>query len=238
METVQGFRNRVSIISNSVNRGFAGAINQAFQTTDTPYVLVLNPDVMVLPGAVSILETFMNAQPKAGAAGGHVNDEYLPRRLPTVGALVRQNLGLGEIASGQQLQSEQPVQVEQPAAAAMMIRRDAYESVGGFDETFHPAWYEDVDFCVRLKERGWEIYFVPKAKFIHEGGYSAGALGSERFANAYYGNQMRYAQKHFGAAGRTAVRASIAAGMIGRMLARPKQAGAYAKVLARLLKKR
>ena len=53
MEMIQGFRNRVNIISNSVNRGFAGAINQAFQTTDTPYVLVLNPDVRVLPGAVS-----------------------------------------------------------------------------------------------------------------------------------------------------------------------------------------
>ena len=252
MEMVQGFRNRVNIISNSVNRGFAGAINQAFQTTDTPYVLVLNPDVRVLPGAVSILETFMNAKPKAGAAGGHVNETYLPKDFPTAGSLVRENLGFAKFMGGRRsasatarslmngpsLQSEQPVQVEQAAAAAIMIRRDAYESIGGFDETFYPAWYEDVDFCLRLHESGWEIYFVPTARFVHEGGYSAGALGSERFANAYYGNQMRYARKHFGAAGSAAVRASIAAGMIGRMLARPKQAGAYGKVLAGLLKKR
>jgi GT2 family glycosyltransferase len=135
------------------------------------------------------------------------------------------------------LRAEQPIAVEQPAAAAMMIRRDAHESVGGFDERFYPAWYEDVDFCARLRNDGWEIYFVPKAEFLHEGGYSAGALGAEKFAAAYYGNQMRYAQKHFGVAGYVAVRASIAAGMIGRMIGRPRQAAAYGKVLAGLLKK-
>jgi GT2 family glycosyltransferase len=237
MEMIQGFRDRVKVISNRVNRGFAGAINQAFQVTDTPFVLVLNPDVRVSPGAVSILEQFMNAHPKAGAAGGHVNDEYLPRLLPSVVTLVRENLGLRKIVGGYQppMQAE-PVKVEQAAAAAIMIRRDAYESVGGFDERFYPAWYEDVDFCVRLKEKGWEIYFLPTAAFLHEGGYSADALGSEKFAHAYYGNQMRYAQKHFGFVGSAAVRISVAAGMIGRMLVRPKQAAGYAKVLARVLK--
>jgi N-acetylglucosaminyl-diphospho-decaprenol L-rhamnosyltransferase len=235
MEMVQGFRNRVNFITNSVNRGFAAAINQAFQTTDTPYVLVLNPDVRVLPGAVSILEEFMNAHPKAGAAGGNVNEKYLPREFPTVGTIVRENLGFG--GHRPPLKSDEPIQVEQAAAAAIMIRRDAYESVGGFDERFYPAWYEDVDFCLRLRGNGWEIYFVPRAEFIHEGGYSAGALGSEKFANAYYGNQLRYAQKHFGTAGSALVRASIAAGMIGRMIGRPKKAAAYGKVLAGLLRR-
>jgi N-acetylglucosaminyl-diphospho-decaprenol L-rhamnosyltransferase len=251
MERVQGFRNRVSFISNSMNRGFAAAINQAFETTETAYVLVLNPDVRVMAGAVGILEEFMNEHPKAGAAGGHVNDEYLPREFPTVGTLVWENLGLGKIVGGPRsaratarslkksspLQSEKPMEVEQPAAAAIMIRRDAYESIGGFDERFYPAWYEDVDFCRRLKKEGWEIYFVPKAEFLHEGGYSAGALGAKKFAHAYYGNQMRYAQKHFGAVGNAAVRVSVAAGMIARMIGRPKQAAAYGKALAGVFRK-
>src|SRR5262245_38284894 len=204
MEMIQGFRNRVNLISNSVNRGFAAAINQAFQTTDTPFVLVLNPDVRVLPGAVSILEEFMSANPRAGAAGGHVNDEYLPRDFPTVGSLVRENLGLRKVSLRPQVHEKLPVEVEQAAAAAIMIRRDAFESVEGFDERFYPAWYEDVDFCVRLKERGWQVYFIPKAEFLHEGGYTTEVLGSEKFAKAYYGNQMRYAEKHFGAAGKAA----------------------------------
>lgn len=238
LEIVQGFRNRVDFITNSVNRGFAAAINQAFQTTSTTHVLVLNPDIRVLPGAVFTLEEFMNAHPKAGAAGGYVNEKYLPKDFPTVWTLVRENLGFRKIGGGYSppLQSEAAIAVEQPAAAALMIRRDAYEEVGGFDERFYPAWYEDVDFCRRLRKEGWEIYFVPKARFLHEGGYSADTLGTEKFAKAYYGNQMRYAQKHFGTAGSAAVRASIALGMLGRMAGRPKQAAAYGKVLVGALK--
>ena len=114
-----------------------------------------------------------------------------------------------------------PVAVDQPAAAALLIRRDAFEEVGGFDEQFYPAWYEDVDFCRRIKAQGWDIYFAPKAGFLHEGGYSAEALGPERFVKSYYSNQIRYAHKHFGRAGSAAVRASIVAGMMARIVGRP-----------------
>ena len=112
-----------------------------------------------------------------------------------------------------------------------MVRRDAYDEAGGFDEQFFPAWYEDVDFCFRLKAAGWEIYFAPEAVFLHEGGYSAEAMGPEEFAGAYYRNQLRYARKHLGPAGAALVRGSIAAGMIGRMIGRPGHAPAYGKVL-------
>jgi GT2 family glycosyltransferase len=120
MEMVQGFQNRVNFIRNSVNRGFAAAINQAFQTTSTPYVLVLNPDIHVLPGALSALEDVLDAHPKAGAAGGYVNEKYLPKDLPSPATLVRENLGFGKIVQGPtpQLQSEDAVLVDQPAAAA------------------------------------------------------------------------------------------------------------------------
>jgi N-acetylglucosaminyl-diphospho-decaprenol L-rhamnosyltransferase len=117
-----------------------------------------------------------------------------------------------------------------------MVRRDAYEEAEGFDEQFYPAWYEDVDFCRRVKAQGWEIFFLPAAEFLHSGGYSAETLGSESFLNAYYGNQLRYARKHFGSMGSVAVRASVAAGMIGRMIARPQQAKAYRKVFFGALK--
>ena len=223
------FHDRVRLVGNSSNRGFAAAVNQAFEDTSTPYVMLLNPDVRVLPGAVQLLEEFMDSHPWAGAAGGYVGEKYLPKAFPTVGTLVRENLGLGSAAAP--LQSSQPIQVDQPAAAALMIRRDAYEDTGRFDERFFPAWYEDVDFCLRMKRHGWKIFFVPAAEFIHTGGYSAEALGSERFLRAYYRNQVRYAEKHFGSLATIAVRASIAAGMIGRMIGRPGRVKAYGKVL-------
>jgi GT2 family glycosyltransferase len=247
LELAEGFRNRIDFICNKVNRGFAAAINQAFQTSSSSYVLVLNPDVTALPGSVQILEDFMDNHPRAGAVGGYVGEKYLPRRFPSAVALILENLGLSGLTvavlferqgSGSHrppLQSS-AIRVDQPAAAALMIRRDAYEEVEGFDEQFFPAWYEDVDFCRRIKAKDWDVFFMPGAEFIHVGGYSAEALGSERFVRAYYQNQLRYAKKHFGAIGRIAVRLSIATGMIGRMVARPAHAGAYGRALLGALK--
>ena len=117
-----------------------------------------------------------------------------------------------------------------------MIRRDAYEETSGFDERFYPAWYEDVDFCHRLKWRGWQVFFLPAAVFGHTGGYSTRTLGEARFLRAYYGNQILYARKHFGRLNAVLVRTSIAAGMVGRMICRPRHAIAYAAALYEALK--
>src|SRR5262249_42383464 len=230
LESVQGFQHRVDFIRNSVNRGFAAAVNQAFHATSTSYVLILNPDLRAMPGAVEIWQAFLEAHPKAAAVGGHAGERYLPKALPTIAALVRENLGFPRVPAVRG-GDKPPLQVDQPAAAALMIRRDAYDEVGGFDEQFYPAWYEDVDFCRRLKTLGWEFYFAPTAQFLHEGGYSAEAMGNPNFLRSYYSNQLRYASKHFGALGTAAVRASIAAGMIGRMIGRPTRAAAYARTL-------
>ena len=228
LNLLANLRNQIHFVRNSVNRGFAAAVNQGFAETSTPYVLILNPDVRPTVGAISLLRDVLDHRPKAGAVGGYVNDKYLPRDLPTPASLIRQNLGfpprLRPTLKG-------ITRVEQPAAAALMVRRDAFEDVNGFDERFFPAWYEDVDFCDRLKTQGWEIYFVREAEFLHEGGYSAGVLGARHFADAYYHNQLRYAQKRFGYAGRLAVRGSIAAGAMARALAQPKNMAAYFSVL-------
>src|SRR6058998_2167361 len=61
------FRDRANFIRLSENRGFAGGVNQAFRWTSTPYVLILNPDIQVLPGAIQLLEEFMEQHPRAGA---------------------------------------------------------------------------------------------------------------------------------------------------------------------------
>jgi GT2 family glycosyltransferase len=227
------FRDRVNFIRNNANRGLAAAINHAFAATATDYVLVLNPDLRVLPGAVSYLETWMDRHPDAGAIGGYVNEKYLPRRLPSVGSLVLENVGAHARVDANS--SSEPVVAEQPAGAALMIRRQAYNAIGGFDEQFFPAWYEDVDFCRRLESAGWKLYFAPQAKFVHEGGYSANALGPADFAAAYYRNQLRYARKHFGDVASVIVRVSIAAGMIGRMALRPARLRAYWGVFAGVL---
>ena len=271
LDSARHFRNRVDLICNSANRGFAAAVNQAFQAATSAYMLILNPDITVLPGAVQSLEEFLNAHPRAGAVGGYVGERYPPRRFPSPGTLILENLGLGHftVAALGEAQARQraactdehrqsggrrsassaerslnwqpPLQsdalpVDQPAAAALMIRREAYDEVEGFDERFFPAWYEDVDFCYRIKKKGWEIFFLPAAEFVHGGGYSAAVLGSECFLDAYYQNQVRYAQKHFGRISTIAIRISVAAGAIARMMGHPREAGAYGRVLLGALK--
>lgn len=234
VEMALGVRNRVDFILNRTNRGLAPAMNQAFAATSAAYVLMLNPDVRATAGAVACLQDFMDVHPRAGAVGGFVNAKYWPRRLPGVGNLILQNLGIAPKHSRQTVRPGDPREtfaVEQPAAAALLIRREAYEEIGGFDEQFYPAWYEDVDFCCRLKAARWETYFAPQAEFLHEGGYSAKALGADAFAQAYYRNQLRYAKKHFGTRGALAVRSSIVLGMLGRMTARPRDARAHWKAI-------
>jgi GT2 family glycosyltransferase len=230
IELAIGLQGRVDFIRNTANRGLAAAMNQAFRATGTPYVLMLNPDIRVVNGAIAKLENVMAEHPRAGAVGGYVNEKYLPRPLPTAGSLIRQNLGLSRRSVARQ--SRGPAYaVDQPAAAALLIRRAAYEEIGGFDEQFYPAWYEDVDFCKRLKAASWEVYFAPNAEFLHEGGYSARALGAAGFAEAYYRNQLRYTSKHLGPSALFAVRWSIVAGMVGRMAVRPGQARAHVKAI-------
>jgi GT2 family glycosyltransferase len=181
------------------------------------------------------MQRFLDAHPKAAAIGGHVGENYFPRHLPTAASLIRENLGLRKRPKEQV--AEEPYEIEQAAAAALMIRRTAFLEVGGFDSRFFPAWYEDVDFCKQLQSTGWKIYFDPTAQFLHEGGYSAKALGTSGFAAAYYRNQLRYVRKHMGKTAGMAIRCSMVAGMVARTIAAPARASAYWSVLAGALGK-
>lgn len=229
-EAALSFPDRVRLIRNTVNRGFAGGMNQAFASTNSDLVLALNPDARATAGAISELEKLMRERPRAGAIGGDVNERYPPRDLPSWRSLVRQNLGFPAARRSHPTNGDVQI-VGQPAAAAMLIRREAFNEIGGFDEIFFPAWYEDVDFCARLRTARWDTYFAPHAKFLHEGGYSAKALGPRAFTSAYYRNQIRYGEKHFGRGAVIAVRASLAAGMTARMALHPRTAGACWNVL-------
>ncbi len=230
---VDSIGNQVRVIENTANLGFAGAINQAFKTTTSPFVLILNPDIQAMSGAIAALARALDTHPKAGAIGGFVNQNYPPRPFPTLASLFRENLGLPRRET--RVSGVEARAVDQPAGAALMVRRAAYDAVGGFDEQFYPAWYEDVDFCRAISASGWEIYFHPGAKFHHEGGYSLEALGLERFLTSYYDNQLRYARKHLGPRSGLSLKTGLALGMLGKMMYRPRLAATYWRVLWEVL---
>ncbi len=230
---VDSIGDQVQVIENVANLGFAGAINQAFKATTSPFVLILNPDIQAMSGAIAALAGALDTRPQAGAIGGFVNQSYPPRPFPTLASLFRENLGLPR--SETRVAGEAATAVDQPAGAALMVRRTAYDAVGGFDEQFYPAWYEDVDFCRAISASGWEVYFHPGAKFHHDGGYSLEALGLERFLTSYYDNQLRYARKHLGSKSGLPLKTALALGMLGKMMYRPRLAATYWRVLWEVL---
>jgi N-acetylglucosaminyl-diphospho-decaprenol L-rhamnosyltransferase len=242
IELARSARPDTTFIRNSSNRGLSAGLNQGFAATAAPYVLVLNPDITVTPTSVDLLERDLEAHARAGAVGGYVNEKYLPRPLATPWTIIRENFGLPVSAPEQLSRDErseckpgraQPSrEVGQAAAAALLVRREAYVAAGGFDERFVPAWYEDVDFCKSLSRAGWEVRFCREAEFVHEGGYSARAMGTTAFASAYYRNQLRYVNKHFGAAAGALVRVSIVIGMTGRMMKTPSRSDACWAVIS------
>jgi GT2 family glycosyltransferase len=114
------------------------------------------------------------------------------------------------------LDGGQRAPVEQPAGAFLMIRRAVWEELGGFDEGFFPLWFEDVDFCRRVADRGYRIYYEPAAVAIHTGGHSIGSLSREQKRLYWYGSLLRYAAKHFRPVALRAVCAAVVTGSLLR----------------------
>jgi N-acetylglucosaminyl-diphospho-decaprenol L-rhamnosyltransferase len=111
-----------------------------------------------------------------------------------------------------------PAIVDQPAGAFLMIRRDAWQAVGGFDESFHPVWFEDVDFCKRLRDAGYFIEYVPAARARHTGGHSVRNVSFECRQVYWYASLLKYASKHFTRLENIGVSASVMLGAVPRVI--------------------
>jgi GT2 family glycosyltransferase len=158
------------IIVNERPKGFGANHNAAFQRCRTPYFCVVNPDVRLNMDPFPPLLSALEAQGKAGVAGPQVCDpdghtEDSARRFPTVlrllGKLVPGRRGPDYPAVGG------PAAVDWVAGMFMLFHSDAFRAAGGFDERFF-LYYEDVDLCRRLRERGLATVFHPGACVVHD----------------------------------------------------------------------
>lgn len=215
------------------NRGFAAGCNAGWQMSDDECVLFLNPDTEALAGSVQALEETLR-DPSIWAAGGSLfssdgrhQSGFNVRSFPTVAAVASDMLLLDELWPRNPWVRRYRMldwdhlslsDVDQPAAACLAVRRGALEKLGGFDEGFQPAWFEDVDLCRRIHGAGGRIVFQPAARFVHHGGSSLGFLGQKAFLESFHANQIRYFAKHHGAGRAAAVRRLVAAGMALRAL--------------------
>lgn len=197
---------QVVTIEADSNLGFGGGANLGIRRCQADYVLLLNPDITLLPGSVPQLLVEIESRPRAAIVCGELVDpngrsqfDFQIRPLPTFWSVLSDVLFLDEVLKPLLPPRTRPTEagpVEQPAAACWLLRKVAWSSIGGFDEGFWPAWFEDVDFCRRLREKGWEMVFVPGIRIVHEGGASLQRLGYDRFLDFYYANLLRYWRKH------------------------------------------
>jgi N-acetylglucosaminyl-diphospho-decaprenol L-rhamnosyltransferase len=231
----------VRLLALAENRGFAHAVNRGVDADDQPLQMLLNPDTVVPPGAIDALATLLDKRPQAAAAvpllealDGGSQHRWQLRRLPNA---LRLATGRGG-APAFSIPPSAPCIAEQPAAAAWLIRRPVWRVLGGLDEGFAPAWWEDVDFCARLARRlddpdlgAWEGFVVqPAARIRHRGGSSVATLGDADFLSAYARNLLRYAARHH--AERLAfIRTGLRLSLTARALLRPSRTAAYRTAL-------
>jgi len=248
------------VIEAGTNLGFGPASNLgARESSPSETVLFLNPDAALVDGAAGIaaLLAELDRDPSVAAVApaleGAGQEQFQLRRLPTLGSLAREAFFVNRLfPRNPGLLAERyldrrrdlPFDVEQPAAAALLVRRAVLEELGGFDPAFAPAWFEDVDLCARIWKSGRRIRYVPGARATHVGGTTMNALAYRDFLPLYTRNLVRYLGKDAGAATRGAARAVLLAGALLRLAAlpvvrgdhpRPDAAAAYVRVLRGLV---
>jgi GT2 family glycosyltransferase len=178
---------RLRIVTNSENRGFGPANNQAFALTTAPFVFLLNPDTEIFPDTIDTLIAIMRSDRRIGACApkiikpdGSVQISVF-HNPPRVWQTVLSNLKLylllprrlrGELLLADHWDHNRRRLVPMVIGAAILARREMIEEVGGFDERFQ-MYAEDNEWCLRITRAGWRRMFEPEAIVMHHGSQSA-----------------------------------------------------------------
>jgi len=178
---------QLKIVQNSENVGFGRANNQAFALTKSPFVFLLNPDAQVDPDAVGKLLQTIRSNHGIGACGPRIlnadgsiqTSVYFSPPSPWHTFLWQLKLYLvlpgklrGELLLGRHWTHNRRRDVPMLIGAALLVRREVIDEVGGFDEQFE-MYSEDHEWCWRMRKSGWRVVFDPSATVTHHGGVSA-----------------------------------------------------------------
>jgi N-acetylglucosaminyl-diphospho-decaprenol L-rhamnosyltransferase len=196
----------VTAIQTGANLGFSKGNNVGWRAGSSPYVMFLNPDARIEDAALRRLVDVLDSNPGVGIAAPKILDDdgtlnYSLRRYPRFLSTYAQALFLHRIATRAQWAEEQvrdPSRYETAgpqewvSGAAMLLRRETLERLGGWDEGFF-LYCEDIDICKRVQDLGLEVRFEPDAVVTHEGGQSAPWSSTLPILAA---SRLRYAELH------------------------------------------
>jgi N-acetylglucosaminyl-diphospho-decaprenol L-rhamnosyltransferase len=218
LEAVAGLG--VETIALPENRGFAAGCNAGWRASSSPYVLFLNPDARIEPGAVETLAGLLEREPDVAVAAPRILDadgslDLSQRRFPTLRSTYAHALFLHRLFRRAGWASElvrDPADYERggspdwASGACLLVRRSVLEELGGWDEAFF-MYCEDKDLCRRARDRGYDVRFEPAALARHAGGASA---PRPSLAHVLAQSRVRYARKHRGRVVAELERAGIA----------------------------
>jgi hypothetical protein len=203
----------VTVIANTENLKFARANNQALLRARGRYLLLVNSDIVVLPGSIDRMVTYLDSHRDVGMVTCRL---IYPDGRPQNSCLNFPSL-LTEFSDVSGLQRRYPRNplwarytmagwdhgetrdVEQPMASFVLVRREVLDAVGYLDPRF-PIYYNDVDWCLRIKRAGWRIVYLADARVIHHRRATADRLGAWRMVEHHLG-KLRFFRKHYGMTG-------------------------------------
>jgi N-acetylglucosaminyl-diphospho-decaprenol L-rhamnosyltransferase len=200
----------VHVIRSARNGGYAYGNNLALRQASGRFVLLLNPDTEVPPGALETLVQFMDAHPRVGVCGPRLErrdgslDLACRRSFPTLSVSLYRLLGLSRLFPRSRrfgrynltyLDPSLEAEVDSVVGACMMVRREAIEQVGLLDEAFF-LYGEDLDWAYRIKQHGWTVMYVPRATILHHKGESS-RQQSTLMTLAFYDAMRIFYRKHY-----------------------------------------
>lgn len=200
-----------------VNGGFAAGNNAPIREaiagkTLPPYILLLNPDTVVYPGAIRTLLDFMQAHPTIGIAGSRLEfPDGTPQssafRFPSLFSELEDSFRLGfitQILKPWRIAPPPPTeqcQTDWVAGASMIVRREVFQSSGLMDERYF-LYFEETDFCLQARRAGWQCWYVPESRVLHYVGQSSGVTDTrrqpKRVPQYWFDSRHRYFVKNHG----------------------------------------
>jgi N-acetylglucosaminyl-diphospho-decaprenol L-rhamnosyltransferase len=239
----------LTVLRNTENRGFAAACNQGAVGSNADYLLFLNPDTRLLPGSLELPVRYLQSphHDTVGIVGIQLidSDGHVARntaRAPSAWSMIGNSLGLDRLLPSlfpphfvSEWAHDETRPVVQVMGAFFLVRRSLFEALGGFDERFF-VYYEDLDFAMRARARGWSSVYLATARAFHHGqGTTEGA--TERRTFYFCRSRILYARKYFGALGASAVMfTTLLLEPVARIAASPRSAGSTLRAFCMLWK--
>ncbi len=196
------------LLAQTINRGFTGGHNLAMQARKKPHVALLNSDTIVHPGALATIMDYFRENPEVGIIGPRLLNpdgtlQYSCRRFPNPIAAAFRNTFLGKIFPDNKfvrtylmkdLDHNQPCQVDWVSGAAMFIRKQVVDAIGGLDPEYF-MYCEDTDYCKRAWDHGFKVIYLPTAVITHAIGRSTDKVANKMIVR-FHRSMFRYYKKH------------------------------------------